>query len=65
MMVDLMHAMVATPFKKLKELNEAETQVLLTEAKKGSMCSPKSLPRYLQDITFPQSLVVAVTGEES
>ena len=40
MMVDLMHAMVATPFKKLQELNEVETQLLLTAAKKGSKLAP-------------------------
>jgi len=42
MMVDLMHAMVATPFKKLKELNDVEIQLLLTGAKKGSTYLPIS-----------------------
>ena len=44
MMVDLMHAMVATPFKKLEELNEVEIQLLLTGAKKGSTYSTILLP---------------------
>jgi len=39
MMVDLMHAMVATPFKKLEELNEVEIQLLLTGAKRDSTYS--------------------------